>query len=119
MYRHDDCMCKHHDDSMSESKDMYMYKEKDDCMTKSKDMYMCKEKDDCMPKSKDMYMCKGKDDYMSKSKEYARAYILPQKYENLFSCKEGFLMGTIFKDLYRPYHDHKHEHDYDCKKTKC
>ena len=87
MYRHDDCMCKHHDDSMSESKDMYM----------------CKEKDDCM----------------SKSKEYARAYILPQKYENLFSCKEGFLMGTIFKDLYRPYHDHKHEHDYACKKTKC
>jgi len=35
----------------------------------------------------------------------------------LFSCKEGFLMGTIFKDLYRPYHDHKH--DCACKKTKC
>ena len=64
------------------------------------------------------------DDCMCKSKEYARAYILPQKYENLFSCKEGFLAGTIFKDLYRPYHDHKHEHDrheheHDCKKNKC
>lgn len=111
MYRHDDCMCKPHDDFMIDSKDMmYMY------MPKSKDMHMCKEKDDCMSKSKDMYMCKEKDDCMSKSKEYARAYILPQKYENLFSCKEGFLMGTIFKDLYRPYHDHKH--DCACKKTK-
>ncbi|OOM82135.1 spore coat associated protein CotJA [Clostridium puniceum] len=109
MYRHDDCMCKPHDYSMSESKKMYMYKEKDD--------YMYKEKDDYMHKSKDMYMCKEKDDCMHKSKEYARAYILPQKYENLFSCKEGFLMGTIFKDLYRPYHDHKHDHD--CKKNKC
>jgi len=67
------------------------------------------------------------DDCMCKSKEYARAYILPQKYENLFSCKEGFLRGTIFKDLYRPYHDHDHHHDhdydhghdYDCKKNEC
>ena len=119
MYTHDDCMCKHYDDPMSESRDMYMYKEKDDFMIKSKDMYMCKEKDDCMTKSKNMYMCKEKDDCMAKSKEYARAYILPQKYENLFSCKEGFLMGTIFKDLYRPYHDHKHEYEHDCKKNKC
>ncbi|EHI99876.1 hypothetical protein CDLVIII_3305 [Clostridium sp. DL-VIII] len=53
------------------------------------------------------------DDCMCKQKEYARAYILPQKYENLFSCKEGFSKGTIFKDLYRPYHDH-HHHDHDC-----
>ena len=30
--------------------------------------------------------------------EYARAYILPQKYENLYS---------IFKDLYRPYKEKK------------
>ena len=55
------------------------------------------------------------EDCACKSKEYARAYILPQKYENLYSCKEGFLKGTIFKDLYRPYHpehghDHAHEH---------
>ncbi|WP_160684873.1 spore coat associated protein CotJA [Clostridium sp. C2-6-12] len=49
-------------------------------------------------------------DHMHKSMEYARAYILPQKYENLYSCKEGFLKGTIFVDLYRPYHE--------CKKCK-
>lgn len=77
----------------------------DDCMDKSKYDYMDQPKDDCM--------CKSHEHHMSKSKEYARAYILPQKYENLFSCKEGFLAGTIFKDLYRPYHDH------DCKKNKC
>ena len=35
--------------------------------------------------------------------EYARAYILPQKYENLFSLTDGFCAGTIFIDLYRPY----------------
>ena len=74
---------------------------------------MDKSKDDYMDKSMDHHMGKSKDDCMGKSKEYARAYILPQKYENLFSCKEGFLMGTIFKDLYRPYHDHKHKRDYD------
>lgn len=51
------------------------------------------------------------DDCMCKSKEYARAYILPQKYENLYSCKEGFIKGTIFKDLYKPYHTHHGHHD--------
>lgn len=56
------------------------------------------------------------DECMYKSKEYARAYILPQKYENLFSCKEGFLKGTIFQDLYRPYHDHKHGCEHGCEK---
>lgn len=56
-----------------------------------------------------------RDDCMCKSKEYARAYILPQKYENLFSCKEGFSKGTIFKDLYSPYHD-QHHHDHGCEK---
>lgn len=93
MYKHDECMCKTHEYSMDESKEMPM----------------CKMKEDCMH------------DHMHKSMEYARAYILPQKYENLFSCKEGFLMGTIFKDLYAPYHDNKHEHGYehDCKKNKC
>lgn len=35
--------------------------------------------------------------------EYAQAYILPQKYGNLYSANEGFWKGTIFKDLYRPY----------------
>jgi hypothetical protein len=67
--------------------------------------------DDCMCKSKEF------------GREYARAYILPQKYENLYSCKEGFIKGTIFKDLYKPYHKHheyhedyehhEHEHDYE------
>lgn len=63
----------------------------------------------------------------SKKYEYARAYIIPQEYENLYSCKEGFLRGTIFKDLYRPYHHHGHNHhdmdqnyahDYEYKKIK-
>ncbi len=57
--------------------------------------------DDCMCKSKEMDM------KMKMKMEYARAYILPQKYENLFSCKEGFLRGTIFKDLYKPYRECK------------
>ncbi|MBE6062056.1 MAG: spore coat associated protein CotJA [Clostridium butyricum] len=42
-----------------------------------------------------------------KLNEYARAFILPQKYENLFTCKEGFYKGTIFKDLYSPYNEKK------------
>jgi hypothetical protein len=50
------------------------------------------------------------DDCMCKQKEYAVAYILLQKYENLYSCKEGFSKGTIFKDLYRPYHKHEKDH---------
>lgn len=47
------------------------------------------------------------DNCMYKQKEYARAYVLPQKYENLFSCKEAFDKGTIFKYLYQPYDDKK------------
>lgn len=39
----------------------------------------------------------------NEEKEYAKPYILLQKYENLFTCKEGFDKGTIFKDLYKPY----------------
>lgn len=41
-------------------------------------------------------------DKNSKSKEncYAKAYILPQEYENLFSINAAFKKGTIFKDLY-------------------
>ncbi|NFI93136.1 spore coat associated protein CotJA [Clostridium botulinum] len=48
-----------------------------------------------------------KDDCNFKLKEYARAFILPQTYENLFTCKEGFTKGTIFKDLYEPYDEKK------------
>ena len=36
--------------------------------------------------------------------EYARAYVLPQLYENLFSHCEALKKGTIFVDLYSPYH---------------
>ncbi|WP_244832942.1 spore coat associated protein CotJA [Clostridium sp. BJN0001] len=32
-------------------------------------------------------------------KEYARVYIKPQQYTNLFTCTESFANGTIFKDL--------------------
>ncbi|EGT3616057.1 spore coat associated protein CotJA [Clostridium perfringens] len=35
--------------------------------------------------------------------EYARAYILPQRYENIYPIYKGFWKGTMFKDLYRPY----------------
>lgn len=75
--------------------------------------------DDCMCESKE---CSK--EYSKKSdKEYAKAYILPQEYEHLYSCKEGFLKGTIFKDLYKPYHHHDHEHhnyvqNYEYKKIK-
>ncbi|MDO5517269.1 MAG: spore coat associated protein CotJA [Clostridium sp.] len=43
--------------------------------------------------------------YMSKNEklEYARAYILLQKYGNLYSLSEALCKGTIFADLYRPY----------------
>lgn len=47
------------------------------------------------------------DDYRCnqfKNLRYARAYILPQVYENLFRLDTAFEKGTIFKDLYRPYH---------------
>lgn len=35
--------------------------------------------------------------------EYARAYIIPQEYENLYPICDALFMGTIFEDLYRPY----------------
>lgn len=39
----------------------------------------------------------------SRKDYYARAYVLPQLYENLFTINSAFKKGTIFKDLYRPY----------------
>lgn len=36
---------------------------------------------------------------------YAKAYVLPQLYENLFTVNSAFKKGTIFKDLYKPYHE--------------
>ncbi len=35
--------------------------------------------------------------------EYARAYILPQQYKNLYNISDGLYMGTMFEDLYKPY----------------
>ena len=41
--------------------------------------------------------------------QYARAYIRPQIYENLFSVDEALCRGTIFKDLYMPYREPKNK----------
>ena len=35
--------------------------------------------------------------------DYAKSFIIPQEYENLLSPKSALKIGTIFKDLYRPY----------------
>lgn len=35
--------------------------------------------------------------------EYAKACIVLQRYENLFSVTAAFRIGTIFKDLCSPY----------------
>lgn len=35
--------------------------------------------------------------------EYAKAYVKPQRYENLLPLATSLKLGTIFKDLYRPY----------------
>ena len=56
------------------------------------------------------------EEYMHKFDEYARAYILPQKYEDLFACKEAFAKGTIFKVLYEPYTKSKISECYVCVK---
>lgn len=40
---------------------------------------------------------------MKKMKCYARAYVEPQIYENLFTVNDAIMYGTIFKDLYYPY----------------
>lgn len=50
--------------------------------------------------------------YFTKEKnnlEYARAYILPQEYENLYSVCDALKIGTIFEDLYRPYKEKKNK----------
>ncbi len=39
--------------------------------------------------------------------KYACAFVLPQSFENLFCLDDAFKMGTIFKDLHRPYHSNK------------
>ncbi|MBY0756913.1 spore coat associated protein CotJA [Clostridium sardiniense] len=41
----------------------------------------------------------------SRKNYYAKAYVLPQLYENLFTINSALKKGTIFKDLYKPYHE--------------
>lgn len=45
--------------------------------------------------------------YRTCNKNYAEAFVIPQVYENLFPVSEAFKTGTIFKDLYMPYHEYK------------
>ena len=54
---------------------------------------------------------------MKKIKCYARAYVEPQIYENLFTVKDAIMYGTIFKDLYYPYKN-KSKTDSNCKQVK-
>lgn len=35
--------------------------------------------------------------------DYAKAFIVPQVYENIFPMNDALCKGTIFKDLYKPY----------------
>lgn len=39
--------------------------------------------------------------------KYAKAYIKPQIYCNLFSIDDGFKKGTIFMELYCPFKEKK------------
>lgn len=54
---------------------------------------------------------KNDDTPQKHQRRYAEAFVIPQKYENLFSLSEAINIGTIFKDLYIPY-------DENSKKTK-
>ncbi len=49
--------------------------------------------------------CEGKRPQPPRRLEYAQAYVPPQKYENLFSPNTAIKLGTIFRDLYRPYNE--------------
>ena len=46
-------------------------------------------------------------DSRNKKLDYAKAYILPQPYKNLFSIDDVLKTGTIFMDLYDAYDYHK------------
>ena len=39
--------------------------------------------------------------------DYAKIFIVLQVYENLLNPKTALKLGTIFKDLYRPYVNHE------------
>lgn len=38
-----------------------------------------------------------------RNNKYAKAYIVPQRYEKLLPPTIALKIGTIFKELYRPY----------------
>lgn len=42
-------------------------------------------------------------------KIYAEAYVIPQSYGNLLDNTDALFLGTIFKDLVRPYRKYKHK----------
>ncbi len=42
-------------------------------------------------------------DNLIRNNKYAKAYIVPQRYENLLPAYTALKIGTIFRDLYRPY----------------
>lgn len=48
-------------------------------------------------------------------KIYAEAYVIPQSYCNLLDNTDALFLGTIFKDLVRPYRKCKHKKKIDCK----
>lgn len=39
--------------------------------------------------------------------EYAKSYVIPQRYEHLLSPSSAIRFGTIFRDLIRPYKEHE------------
>lgn len=51
--------------------------------------------------------------YKDKKLPYAKAYIPPQIYENLFSIDDVLKTGTIFMDLYDSYDYHKKSKRYE------
>ena len=54
-------------------------------------------------------------DFKNKKLDYAKAYIPPQPYENLFSIDDVLKTGTIFMDLYDSYDYHKKSKHYEVK----
>ena len=47
-----------------------------------------------------------------KKLEYGRVYVVPQRFENLFSIDEALKKGTLFEDLYSPYKEGKSKKNY-------
>ncbi|MFQ9978693.1 spore coat associated protein CotJA [Clostridium cadaveris] len=47
--------------------------------------------------------------YKRENNNYGRDFIFKQRYENLLNPMIALKIGTIFKDLYRPYIGHNGE----------